>query len=321
MNKYDCLLDMMINKILFISERYYYNNNNTSFSKELIFIFSKLSSVLLLLVILKRSLSATVEEEIINDITPLSKNKEIDILKVEAIVYYKLVQDKNNKLFSLIIIKTNKAYLTSRSSRGPYISVNKLYLYRFEIKYKRCYESNISIINKNESYISVKSETNYSIRINSAETLIYNKILVKLFIEYYNFVDVFDRTKANELSSYCLYNYKLEFIDNYNKIELSKSRIYSIFDYKLEQVKKYLNKHLKKRFIVSSHISFVFLVLFAEKSNRELRFYIDYRRLNTIIKRNRYLISLIDKVLARIQSCKYLTRLNIIAIFNKLRIY
>ena len=155
-------------------------------------------------------------------------------MKVEAIIYYKLARNKNNKLFSLIIAKTNKIYFTSISSYNSYISVNKLYLYEFEIKYKRCYKSNISIINKNRSHISVNSETNYLIRINSAKTLIYNKILVKLLIEYYNFINVFDRAKTNELLSYHLYNYKLEFINNYNKIELSKSRIYLIFDYKLK---------------------------------------------------------------------------------------
>ena len=225
---------MIINKILFVSKRYYHNNNNTSFSKELTFILSKLSSILLSLIILKCSLLVIVEEETINDTTSLLKNKEINILKVEAIVYYKLIRDKNNKLFFLIIAKTNKAYLTSRPSYNSHISINKLYLYGFEIKYKRYYESNISIINKNKSHISIKSKTNHSIKINSVKTLIYNKILAKLSIEYYNFIDVFDRTKANELSPYYPYNYKLEFIDNYNKIELSKSRIYSISSYKLK---------------------------------------------------------------------------------------
>ena len=163
--------------------------------------------------ILKRSLSAIVKEETINNITLFSKDKEINILKVEAIVYYKLTRDKNNKLFSLIIAKTNKVYLTSILSYSPYISVNKLYLYRFEIKYKRyC-----------ESHISINSETNYSIRINSIKTLTRNEILAKLSIEYYNFINVFNRIKTNELSPHYLYNYKLKFIDNYNKIELSKS--------------------------------------------------------------------------------------------------
>ena len=62
-------------------------------------------------------------------------------------------------------------------------------------------------------------------------------------------------------------------------------------------------------------------MLFAEKPNDKLRFYINYQKLNIIIKRNRYSISLIDKVLIKIQRYKFLTRLDIIAIFNKLRIH
>ena len=90
MNKYNYLLDIIINKILFVLKRYNYNNNNTSFFKKLIFILLKLSSLLSLLVILKYSLLAKVEEEIINDITLLLKNKDINILEIEAIIYYKL---------------------------------------------------------------------------------------------------------------------------------------------------------------------------------------------------------------------------------------
>ena len=79
-----------------------------------------------------------------------------------------------------------------------------------------------------------------------------------------------------------------------------KSYIYLIFNYKLEQVKKYLDEYLKKGFITSSKAPFTSLVLFTKKSNNELYFYIDYRRLNELIKRNRYSISLIDKVLVRV---------------------
>ena len=223
MNKYSYLLDIIINKILFVSKQYNYNNNNTSFFKKLIFIFLKLSFLLLLLVISKYSLLAKVEEETINDITSLLKNKDINILKVEAIVYYKLTRDKNNKLFSLIIIKTNKTYFTSIASHNSRILVNKLYSYKSKIKYKKCYRSNTYIINNNKSNISINSKTSYIIRINNMKTLIRNEILVKLLIKYYNYIDVFDRIKTNKLLSYYLYNYKLEFINNYNKIELSKS--------------------------------------------------------------------------------------------------
>ena len=47
----------------------------------------------------------------------------------------------------------------------------------------------------------------------------------------------------------------------------------------------------------------------------------NYKKLNVIIKRNRYFIFLINEVLIRIQNCKYFIRLNIIAIFNKLRMH
>ena len=47
----------------------------------------------------------------------------------------------------------------------------------------------------------------------------------------------------------------------------------------------------------------------------------NYRKLNVIIKKNRYFILLINKILIKIKNYKYLIKLNIIAIFNKLRIY
>ena len=52
-----------------------------------------------------------------------------------------------------------------------------------------------------------------------------------------------------------------------------------------------------------------------------MRFYVNYKKLNVIIKRNRYFILLINEILIRIQDCKYLTRLNIIIAFNKLRMH
>ena len=146
-------------------------------------------------------------------------------------------------------------------------------------------------------------------------------MLNKLFLNYHNYINVFDKSQADILSSHRFYNYKLKFAKRINKNALFKNRIYLISDYKFEQVKKYLNEHLKKRFIVFNYALFASLVLFIEKSNKKLRFYVNYRKLNVIIKRNRYFISLIDEVLIKIQNYKYLTRLNIITAFNKLRMH
>ena len=99
---------------------------------------------------------------------------------------------------------------------------------------------------------------------------------------------------------YRFYDYKLKFVERADKNTLFKNRIYSISEYKFEQIKKYLNKHLKKKFIVSNYILFASSVLFIEKLNKELRFCVDYKKLNAIIKRNRYFISLINEILIRI---------------------
>jgi len=94
-----------------------------------------------------------------------------------------------------------------------------------------------------------------------------------------------------------------------------------MFIYKLLKIKKNLKKNLKKRFISVNNASFVSLILFAIKFNKELRFCVNYRKLNALIKRNRYSILLIKKTLTRVISCKYLTKLNIIIAFNKLRMH
>ena len=125
-------------------------------------------------------------------------------------------------------------------------------------------------------------------------------MLSKFSIDYHNYANVFDKSQTNILSSYRFYDHKLEFVEGANKNALPKNRIYSISKHKFEQVKKYLNEHLKKEFIVSSYASFALSVLFAEKSNEELRFCVDYKKLNAIIKKNRYFISLINEILTRI---------------------
>ncbi len=147
---------------------------------------------------------------------------------------------------------------------------------------------------------------------------ILEQVKIKLFSEYHDYLDVFDRTMIDQLSSYCFYDHKIELID---KRTLSWSRLYQMFDHKLQKIKKYLIKHLNKEFIFFSFASYVSLILFIEKKDDSLRFCVDYRKLNALIKWDRYSLSLIDKILTWIQESKYLTRLNIIVAFNKLQMH
>ncbi len=143
-------------------------------------------------------------------------------------------------------------------------------------------------------------------------------IKVKLSSKYQNFLDVFDRAQADKLSSHHSYDHKIKLT---NDTTSSRCWAYQMSLYKLQKVKKYLNENLFKEFIISSKASYFSLVLFILKANEDLRFCVDYRKLNAIIKRNRYSLSLIDEVIDKIVDCKHLTRLNIILTFNKLQMH
>ncbi len=143
-------------------------------------------------------------------------------------------------------------------------------------------------------------------------------IKVKLSSEYHEFLDVFDRAQLNKLLSHRFYDYKIELISDSTS---SRCRVYWMFSIKLLKVKKYLNENLSKKFITSSQILYFFPVLFVLKANEDLRFCMNYQKLNVIFKRNRYSLSLIDEIIDKIVSCKHLTRLNIISAFNKLQMH
>ncbi len=134
------------------------------------------------------------------------------------------------------------------------------------------------------------------------ETL--KEVKAKLSSKYHDYLDVFDRAMVDQLSSHCLYDHKIELIDEKTS---SRSRLYHMSDYKLQKMKNYLIEHLNKDFISSSSASYASLILFVEKKDDSLRFCVDYRKLNALIKRDRYPLSLIDETLACIQDSRYLT--------------
>ena len=76
-------------------------------------------------------------------------------------------------------------------------------------------------------------------------------------------------------------------------------------------IKEYLLENLYKGFIVPSSSPFASPVLFVAKPNSSLRFYVDYRKLNSLIKKDLYLLPLINKTLARISNAKIFIKLDI----------
>jgi len=144
------------------------------------------------------------------------------------------------------------------------------------------------------------------------------QVKIKLLSEYHDYLNIFDRAMTDQLSSHCFYNHKIKLI---NEEMFFRSRLYQMFNHKLQKIKKYLINHLNKEFIFFSFASYVSLILFIEKKDDSLRFCINYRKLNALIKQDCYSLSLINEILTRIQENKYLTQLNIIVVFNKLHMH
>ncbi len=69
---------------------------------------------------------------------------------------------------------------------------------------------------------------------------------------------------------------------------------------KLFIIKQYFQEHLNKDFIESSTVLYAFLILFAKKLDEEFRFCENYRKLNVITKKNKYLILLIFEIISRL---------------------
>ncbi len=147
---------------------------------------------------------------------------------------------------------------------------------------------------------------------------ILKEVKAKLSLKYHDYLNMFDRAMTDQLFSYHLYDHKIELTDEKTS---SWSCLYYMSDYKLQKMKNYLIKHLNKNFISSSLTSYASFILFIEKKDDSLRFCINYRKLNALIKRDHYSLFLIDETLACIQDSKYLTWLNIIVVFNKLRMH
>jgi hypothetical protein len=96
------------------------------------------------------------------------------------------------------------------------------------------------------------------------------------------------------------------------------SLLYYMLLAELKAVKEYLFKNLNKGFIVLSQALYTLPVLFVKKPNRGLQFCINYQKLNTIIWKDWYPLSLINKTLAQISCTKIFTKLDICQTFHQI---
>ena len=135
--------------------------------------------------------------------------------------------------------------------------------------------------------------------------------------EYHKFLDVFSKEASDTLSPHLKYNHQICLLERYK--DHMYSSLSKMSEPKLQFVKKFLKKHLKKRFIKASNTPCSSRTMFAAKPGGGIRFYIDYKRLNELTKKDTYPILLIKEILAQLKNAKVFTKIDICQVFHKLK--
>ncbi len=281
MNKINLVINMQINFLRF--------SNFNSTSQKSIALFSSNKSItkrksLTFTHILKRSFTFVTSQ--------FSQNKKfIEQLKQRDVT----LTNVNFKLtFSL-----KSVYFSSMN-----IAVIETTTYRMLVKWSdiKIFAVIVLKIDRLITTVKNKSEEVNLHKLSYAEAL--KQVKIKLFSEYHDYLNIFDWAMIDQLSLHRFYDHKIELIDEET---LSWSKLYQMFNHKLQKIKKYLINHLNKEFIFFSFASYISLILFIEKKDDSLRFCVNYRKLNALIKWDHYSLSLIDEILTCIQESKYLT--------------
>ncbi len=121
--------------------------------------------------------------------------------------------------------------------------------------------------------------------------------------EYHDFLNVFSKKKIDVLSSHRKHDHRIK-LEKDHESDHEYASLYNLSEEELQLMKKYLKEHLNKNFIESSIASYASSILFAKKSKDELRFCVNYRKLNAITKKNRYSLSLIAETIVRLSKTK-----------------
>lgn len=148
---------------------------------------------------------------------------------------------------------------------------------------------------------------------------------MKLPQRYHEYLTVFDRKAAETLPPL-----RGPAVDHHIDIGKDTERgedksipwgpLYSMSRDELLVLRKTLTELLEKNFIRVSNSPAAAPVLFVKKPGGGLRFCVDYRALNTISRKDRYPLPLVNETLERIGKAQYFTKLDIISAFHQIRV-
>ena len=140
-------------------------------------------------------------------------------------------------------------------------------------------------------------------------------LATQVFEYYHNFLDVFLKKASNTVSAYLKYNYVIRLL---NKKDHGQAAMRPMSNKKLAFVKKFLKYNLKKGFIKVSSAPWSLPIMLAIKPGGGICFCVNYQKLNELIKKDAYPISLIAEILAQLSHTRVFTKIDIWQAFHKL---
>ena len=145
-------------------------------------------------------------------------------------------------------------------------------LFKFKPEPKESLKSlNINIIRAILFYFLIKKKDHqlFAVFIKNIKKVLTPKLeinpIIILPLKYYNFLDVFFKGEVDKLPPYKPYNHTIPLFLN---------------------KEPHLKENLSKRFIYVNSLPAIILILVIKKPNKGLKFYINYRGLNNITKKN-----------------------------------
>ena len=138
-----------------------------------------------------------------------------------------------------------------------------------------------------------------------------------LLEQYHEYFKTFFKQNVDILLNHESQNYANKFK---KKTQTFSFTLYDMNHNEVLKSRRYLNENLNKEFIRVNRFETIVFVLFVKKFEKDFRFYVNYRDLNVVIVKNKYFLFLIFEILNRFSRVKIFIKLDIIFVFNKLRI-
>ena len=95
--------------------------------------------------------------------------------------------------------------------------------------------------------------------------------------------------------------------------------LYSMSQRKFQILKKFFDGNLAKGFIKISSFLTAVPILYVKKPGKKLRLCVNYKKFNSVTIKNKYFLFLMQNTLNRLIKIKYFTKLDIVVVFNKIK--